>query len=68
MKFKSSSELARYLGVSRAVISLWVKRGLPHQVQGLNYTFELEPVLRWLVNQSPRHKRLVESLAVDKEV
>ena len=64
-KFKTQTQLADFLGTTQAAISRWVSQGMPHEQPGgpMTYHFELEKVLRWLCERSPRHRRWVGNLA-----
>jgi hypothetical protein len=58
----TAGELARFLGCGRSTISRWMSAGLPYQLDGLSYTYELESVLKWLAGRSERHRRFVQDL------
>jgi len=63
MVFYSNIELAEYLGCSPSAITRWLAKGLPHDFDGFRYVYKLDSVLDWLVTQSPRLQRWVNSIA-----
>lgn len=65
-KIKSQRELAEVLKVSRPTIKNWSDAGMPfEQVGAKTYEYDLDKVVRWLINRSPRHRRWVEILFND---
>lgn len=61
-KAYSATELARYLGVSNAAITKWVKAGCPHSFEGMRYSFDVASVFLWLKQRSERHRKFAEHL------
>lgn len=62
MKFRSAADLAKHLGVSAQIISIWTKKGMPFAQQGFSYHYDLKEVLEWLKAYSPRHNRFVDQI------
>jgi hypothetical protein len=61
-KFKTSKELADFIGCTEGCITRWLNTGLPHKITGRSYEYDLSEVLHYLTGKSTRHKRWVLAL------